>query len=493
MRPFHSPSHSLNDLCRYLGLPENQSALKLSGITSNTNYVEVGDLFVALPGLKQHGANFAAEALEKGAVALLTDSEGFHIANGLLPTLTLSDVRRRSGDVAAWIHDFPFGNIFSVGITGTNGKTTTASLLHQLWQLERREAGFIGTIGVSIGSEKFATSFTTPEASELQQIVATMRERHVSHLVMEVSSHALDQSRVAGAHFSLAAFTNLTQDHLDYHGTMERYFAAKARLFTSEYSDLGIINIDDQYGQRLSQEAGIPIITISRLNKHADWCYTSVVEVTQGFDVSIRGEGGVLIEGHLPLIGDHNLDNALMAIALAYNSGIDPIAIASYLSQLVPVPGRLENIYIGQGFRALVDFAHSPDSVERILRTLRSTSSQRIIGVLGCGGDRDRTKRPIMGQLLYELADISVFTSDNPRSEDPSSILKEMVGELQIHTPDLIELDRATAIRYAVSQARPGDTVVVLGKGHEMGQEIKGVKYPFDDRIELARAIEELS
>lgn len=492
MRPFTPPSRTFNELCRYLGLPETHPELFITGITSNSRYLEEGDLFVGLPGLKQHGALFAAQAKSQGAVALLTDSAGSAIGSASLPTVEIQDVRRRAGDVSAWIYDFPFGNIFTVGITGTNGKTTTASLLHQFWQLEHREVGFIGTTGVSIGNQDYATSFTTPEASELQQIVATMREQHVTHMVMEVSSHALDQSRVSGAHFSLSAFSNLTQDHLDYHGSMESYYAAKAKLFTSEYSDLALVNIDDSYGLRLSQEAGIPIITVSRFNTAANWHYVAAVEVTSGFEISIRGEGGVLIEGLLPLIGDHNLDNALLAIALAYNSGVDPIAIAAYLPKLGGVPGRLEKIDVGQDFRALVDFAHTPDAVERILQTLQKSSAQRVIGVLGCGGDRDRTKRPIMGKLLLELADIAIFTSDNPRSENPGDILQEMTAGLEIVAPSIVQVDRAAAIRYAVSQARTGDSVVVLGKGHELGQEINGVKYPFDDRIELAKAIEGL-
>jgi len=390
-------------------LPEDFPEAKITGITSNTRYLEKDDIFVALPGIKHHGIEFAEQAILQGALAILTDTEGSKIANPGIPLLIVEDVRKRTGDISAWVFDYPFRNIHSVGITGTNGKTTTASLLHQLWQLERREVGFIGTIGISIGSDKFETSFTTPEASELQQMVATMRERHVSHLVMEVSSHALDQYRVGGAHFQLAAFTNLSQDHLDYHGSMERYFEAKSRLFTSEYSDLGVINIDNQHGLLLSQQSGIPVITTSRQNKDADWQYVSITEVSQGFDVAIRGEAGILIEGHLPLIGEHNLDNALMAIALAYNSGVDPISIAANLSHLNGVPGRLEPIEIGQKFRALVDFAHTPDAVERILHTLRSSSAGKIIAVLGCGGDRDRSKRPIMGQLLLQNSDVAVL------------------------------------------------------------------------------------
>jgi len=382
----------------------------------------------------------------------------------------------------------------AVGITGTNGKTTTAALVDQIWRLDGRSTGFIGTIGITIDGEESNASFTTPEGTDLQAVVATMRERHVRNLVMEVSSHALDMRRVLGSHFSVVGFTNLTQDHLDYHGDMESYFQAKARLFVPEYAESAIVNIDDPHGLRLYEEAIIPTKSYSRLSTKADWYYQEFFEAPSGvgYDVAIRGSGGILIEGRLPLLGLHNLDNALLAIALAVESGVDPVAISYYMRTLSAPVGRLEPVNVGQKFLALVDYAHTPDAVNRALATARSLTKGRVIAVLGCGGDRDKTKRPIMGEALRFGADVPVFTSDNPRTEDPHVILREMVGE-QRGGEEIVEADRRQAIAMAVLTAAPGDCVIVLGKGHERGQEINGVKYPFDDRIELARAIEELA
>jgi UDP-N-acetylmuramoyl-L-alanyl-D-glutamate--2,6-diaminopimelate ligase len=490
MRPLEIQSKNFADLAKFLGSVDLVPQVPISGVTSNSALVQPGDLFLALPGGKVHGAKFIAKAAELGAVAVVTDLEGAGMEFPKLPMMVIADPKRRAGDIASWVNDFPLRSLVSVGITGTNGKTTTSSLLYQLWQLEKREAGFIGTLGVDIGLDHYPTTFTTPEATELQSIMATMAERHVTHLVAEVSSHALEQSRMAGSHFSIAAFTNLTQDHLDFHGTMANYFAAKAKLFTTEYADIGYVNIDDPYGVRLLEISQIPISTVSRSNSKADWYYLSHNEVSGGFEISLRGAGGILIEGFLPLIGDHNLDNAIMAIALAVQSGLDPLSIASNLRHLQGAPGRLESVNLGQPFRALVDFAHSPDAVRRVLTTLKTDSEHRLIAVLGCGGDRDRTKRPLMGRALQELADVAIFTSDNPRSESPAAILDEMVADVVVATPSAIILDRKAAIVYAVASAEAGDTVVILGKGHEQGQEISGIKYPFDDRKELAMAIE---
>ena len=490
MRPLLLSPKPISALARFLGSEDLVSARLITGITSNSDDVLPGDLFLALPGANHHGADFIEMAKARGALAVVTDLVGAEKTHLFLTTIVISDPRHSAGDIAAWVYDFPFHSMIGIGITGTNGKTTTTSLLHQLWQLDGRNVGSIGTIGIEIGRDHYPVRFTTPEACDLQATVASMRECLVTHLVMEASSHAIDQSRLVGSHFSVSAFTNLTQDHLDYHGTMEQYFAVKAKLFTSEYSDIGYVNIDDPYGQQLVELATIPLKTVSRTNIKADWHYTAIQEIKTGFEVSLRGTGGILIEGYLPLIGDHNLDNTLMAIALGVESGLDPIAIAANLARLMAVSGRLESINLGQGFRALVDFAHTPDAVIRVLKTLRTSGNNRIIAVLGCGGDRDRTKRPVMGRALLELADVAIFTSDNPRSESPTVILDEMTADLRIDPPNLINPDRRSAIAYAVSQALPGDTVVVLGKGHEQGQEISGVKHPFDDRRELASAIE---
>lgn len=470
-------------------MPGIDRDVAVTGIASNTKEIEDGDIFLALPGATVHGAAFIEQAILKGAVAVATDEAGARHPNSL-PTLVISNPRQQAGEISAWIYGHPFRRLSAVGITGTNGKTTTSSLLQQLWSLEGRETGFLGTVGISIGRDEFPTRFTTPEATELQGIAAMMVERHIDNFVMEVSSHALAQLRVRGAHYVAAAFTNLTQDHLDFHGTMEEYFLAKAKLFTTEYSDIGFINIDDDFGRRLVAQCEIPWVSLSRNNSKADWFYNEITSVRQGYEVAIRGTGGILIEGYLPLIGDHNLDNALMAMALSVQTGLDPIAISANMRFLQAVPGRLENVSLGQPFTALVDFAHSPDSVRRVLSTLRKGFSGKIIAVLGCGGDRDRLKRPIMGRALVELADCAIFTSDNPRSEDPEFILSEMIGEIALNDDARAIVDRSLAIQAAVDLAVAGDIVIVLGKGHETGQEIKGIKYPFDDRIELARAIE---
>ena len=492
MRPINPHHKSFLELGRFLSL-EIEMAGSFSGVSTNTSYIEQGDLFIALPGAKSHGAAFASTAAEKGAVAILTDEEGAKIVDAALPIIIAHDPRKLAADVASWFYGRPFLSMHSIGITGTNGKTTTASLLFQLWRLQQRSVGMIGTTGVAIDSDLYPTSFTTPEGTELQAIAATMRERCLTHLVMEVSSHALSQKRMVGTKFKVAAFTNLTQDHLDFHGTMENYFNAKALLFTQEYSEAALINIDDPWGVKLLDIAATPTQTVSRENKAADWHYTAIHPITHGYEVSIRGTGGILIEGRIPLVGLHNLDNALMAVALGVTTGLDPLAVGEDLSRLVGAPGRLESVDLGQKFLALVDYAHTPDAVIRSLRAVREITSGRVIAVLGCGGDRDATKRPLMGDALVEGSDLSIFTSDNPRGEDPTVILAAMSNGRTDGENVIVEIDRRGAIAIAVSEATAGDTVIILGKGHETGQDIAGVKYPFDDRLELARAIETLS
>jgi UDP-N-acetylmuramoyl-L-alanyl-D-glutamate--2,6-diaminopimelate ligase len=493
MRPLNTHSKTLSELARFLSV-ESMSTISFTGLSNTSGYIEQGDLFIAMPGAKTHGAHYLPEAMKNGAVAVLTDFAGSQIVGSLLPVVIYDEVRSASADVAAWFYNRPFAAMSSFGITGTNGKTTSASLLHQLWEAQGRSVGMIGTTGVVIDRDEYPASFTTPEGAELQAIAATMRERCITHVVMEVSSHALAEKRIRGSHFDCVAFTNLTQDHLDYHGTMDEYFAAKSLLFTQEYADHAIINIDDPWGLKLVESVHIPAETISRRNTSADWHYSSTEKLPSGgYQVSIRGLGGILIEGRTHLIGEHNLDNLLLAIAMGYASGLDPIAMGVDLSRLIGAIGRLERIDVGQEYVALVDFAHTPDAVKRVLQAVRGVSEGRIIAVLGCGGDRDPSKRPLMGDALVAGSDIAIFTSDNPRSEDPLQILAEMVNGREESQRVIIEANRRQAIARAVAEALPGDTVIVLGKGHEKGQEIKGVKEPFDDRIELAKAIEALS
>lgn len=462
----------------------------ISGLTLNSNSVEHGDLFIALPGEKAHGADFASDAISRGAVAVLTDVAGSKKISGV-PIIVSTNPRRAAGVVSAWFYGEPMRDLYSVGVTGTNGKTTVTTLLHQIMSAAGRESGLIGTVETRIGDEVISSKRTTPESSELQALTAVMRERHMRNVVMEVSSHAIALERIRGSHFSVVAFTNLSQDHLDFHKSMENYFAAKSKLFTFEFADLAVINIDDDYGKKLARDTELPVVTVSRDDQNAVWHYVSINRDYVGANVSIRGSAGILIEGKVHLHGGYNFDNLLMAVAIATESGIDPIDIASILPLLTGAAGRLESVRLGQNFTALVDYAHSPDAVTRVLETAREFTNGRVIAVLGCGGDRDASKRPLMGKALHEGADISIFTSDNPRSEKPEEILIQMTLGLDIQEPSAVIQDRAEAIHAAVDEAQEGDVVLVLGKGHEKGQEFGNTMHPFDDRVELAKAIED--
>jgi UDP-N-acetylmuramoyl-L-alanyl-D-glutamate--2,6-diaminopimelate ligase len=466
------------------------STTLITGITLSSNNVQEGDLFVALPGEKTHGAEFAKDAIARGATAVLTDAAGAAKISGV-PIIVSSNPRRAAGVISAWFYSEPMRDLYSVGITGTNGKTTVTTLLHQIMSLAGRESGLIGTVETRIGEEVIASKRTTPESSDLQALSAMMRERHMRNLVMEVSSHAIALERIRGSHFAVVAFTNLSQDHLDFHKTMEAYFATKAKLFTFEFADLAVINIDDAYGLKLKEITELPVMTVSRHDQSATWHYASITKDYVGAHVAIRGGGGILIEGKVHLHGGYNFDNLLMAVAIATESGIDPIDIAAILPQLTGAAGRLEAVRLGQNFTALVDYAHSPDAVTRVLETAHEISGGRVIAVLGCGGDRDASKRALMGKALHEGADVAIFTSDNPRSEKADAILVQMTLGLEIDAPSAVIEDRSEAIRAAVNEAKDGDLVIVLGKGHEKGQEINGVVQPFDDRIELAKAIED--
>lgn len=462
----------------------------ITGLSHSSKSIQPGDLFIALPGTNFHGANFANDAIEKGAVAVLTDLSGLAQINGV-PVIISDNPRRAAGIISAWFYDEPMRDLYSIGITGTNGKTTVTTLLHQIMTAAGRESGLIGTVETRIGAEIFDSKRTTPESCDLQALSAVMRERHMRNLVMEVSSHAITLERIRGSHFAVVGFTNLTQDHLDFHKTMGEYFEAKAKLFTFEFADLAVINIDDEFGIKLAAQTELPVITVSRLNKAASWHYVKIERDHVGAHVAIRGNGGILIEGKVHLHGGFNFDNLLMAVALATESGIDPIDISAILTTLRGASGRLESINLGQKFSALVDYAHTPDAVSRVLSAAREITNGRVIAVLGCGGDRDPSKRELMGKALIQGADVAIFTSDNPRSENPSAILVQMTLGLEITPPSAIVEDRAAAISTAVNNANFGDLVIVLGKGHEKGQEIKGVVHSFDDRIELARAIED--
>ena len=491
-RPLANCSKPLSAVLSVVGAQcaEITESVNVTGISQSSNEISTGDLFIALPGEKFHGAQFAADAVERGAVAVLTDLTGAAMVTGV-PVLVVENPRRAAGVISAWFYEEPMRDLYSVGVTGTNGKTTVTTLLHQIMQAAGRESGLIGTVESRIGSEVLLSKRTTPESAELQGLIATMRERHMRNLVMEVSSHAITLERIRGSHFAVVGFTNLSQDHLDFHKSMEEYFLAKAKLFTFEYADLAVINIDDVYGARLAAMTELPVMSLSRTNTKATWHFASITRDYVGAAIAIRGSGGILIEGKTILQGGFNYDNLLMAVAIATESGIDPIDIAAILPQLTGAVGRLEAVRLGQNFTALVDYAHSPDAVARVLETAHEITTGSVIAVLGCGGDRDASKRSLMGLALRDGADIAIYTSDNPRSEKPEDILVQMVLDIDVQAPNEVITDRKAAIRAAVNHATAGDVVIVLGKGHEKGQEISGVIYPFDDRIELARAIED--
>ena len=489
-------SLSLSEIATLVGTSDanlESNNLSITGITLDSNDVIQGDLFVALPGANSHGSKFIDSAVANGAIAVLTDMSANVHAD--IPVLRVNDPRLWVGVIADKFYRNPSSAINVFGITGTNGKTTTSYLLQQIWDFNNRNSGLIGTIETRIGDEIFPNKRTTPEAPELQSIFAIMRERHNLNVVMEVSSHALSLNRVEGTKFSVVAFTNLSHDHLDFHETMENYFQAKSRLFKYGFSEKAIINIDDSWGKRLFEETEIEKLSISTHDQKANWkiidssladpssSSKSVVELT------IAGPGGILLSIATPLMGDYNSANVLMALALAVESGIDPLSAANALSNAKGAPGRMESIELGQRFTAVIDYAHSPDAVSAALKAVRSSTKGRIIAVLGCGGDRDAAKRPLMGQALISGADLAIFTSDNPRSEDPLSILNQMHEGMKLTENHFVIVDRSEAIKFAIENAVEGDCVLVLGKGHETGQEIKGKISPFDDRVELKNAI----
>ena len=461
----------------------------MSGVSINAQKVLPGDLFIAFAGAKTHGISYLEQAISNGAVAVLSDKK----IEGSIPSFIHPKPREIVGAISAWLYGHPFESMKAIGITGTNGKKTTANLVKQIWQLNSITSGLIGTLGIEIADEKLESARTTPEADDLQAVAAAMVEHGCKNLVMEVSSHAIDQGRIKGAKYEVVAFSNLTQDHLDYHLNMENYFQAKANLFTSEYAKVAVINVDDSYGKKLSQQVKIPVATVSRKDTNAD-LFLAKAEINNGtYQVEIKSKTGEILSENFALLGDYNLDNLLLAVAIVNSAGLSLDKIAPTISKLKSVPGRLESINTGQKFTALVDYAHTPDAVERVIATVKSATKGKIIGVLGCGGDRDASKRLLMGHALFNGCDLAVFTSDNPRSESAETILKEMTKGLDLGNKGFIEIDRKSAIDLAVKNAQSGDVVLLMGKGHESGQEVNAVVTPFDDRVELAESIKRLA
>ena len=456
MRPLSPAARALEHLLAEVpGLRADRTLTgrAVSGCTLDSRAVRDGDLYAALPGAHAHGADYVAAAVSAGAAAVLTDPAGAaRIAAGPgaadVPVLVADDPRSLLGAVARWVHDDPAANMLVFGITGTNGKTTTAFLLEAGLRAAGHRTGLLGTVLTRIGDDVVPSVRTTPEAPDLQALLAVMRERQTTAVAMEVSSHALALGRVDGLRFDVAGFTNLSQDHLDFHGSMAAYEAAKASLFTPGRARLGVVNIDDAAGRRIVRGSEIALMTFG---EDADW---------RANEVDLRADGS-----RFRLIGP----------------GVDLRA-----SLRLPGAFNMELVDAGQPFLAVVDYAHTPDAVRRLLDAVRAVTAGRVIVVLGCGGDRDRAKRPLMGQAAA-AADLAVLTSDNPRSEDPEAILEQMAAGAP---GAVLEVDRRAAITFAVRSARPGDAVVVAGKGHESGQEIAGTVSPFDDRQVLREVLE---
>ncbi|MFM9135286.1 MAG: UDP-N-acetylmuramoyl-L-alanyl-D-glutamate--2,6-diaminopimelate ligase [bacterium] len=482
--------HRLGDIAGRCGLALADPAdaqVRVTGVTLDSRAVRPGDLFAALPGDRTHGAAFIPQARDLGAVAVLTDPTGLGSAAGL-PAVVHDEPRRRLGAVAALVYGDPASDLLMVGVTGTNGKTTTAYLLQAGLRAAGLRAGLIGTTGVLLEDESLPSARTTPEAPDLHALLAVMRERGIQAVAMEVSSHALVLGRVDGIVFDAAVFTNLSQDHLDFHRTMEDYFAAKASLFVPERALRGVVGVDDAWGRRLAVEATVPVTTYA-IDHDADVRCVSIASDAQGQVLAVddRGERASVRVG---LPGDFNAANGLAAWTALRALG-RPEHAADAGMAAVRVPGRMEIVDVGQPFLAVVDYAHSPDSVERVLSSVRPAPGGRCIVVLGCGGDRDRDKRPVMGRIAGELSDLLVVTDDNPRSEDPAAIRAAMLAGVPEGAHVLEIGDRREAIAAAVAAARPGDVLLLLGKGHEPGQEAGGVVQPFHDSDVLAAALEE--
>jgi UDP-N-acetylmuramoyl-L-alanyl-D-glutamate--2,6-diaminopimelate ligase len=500
IRPAFIQPRPLTGLGAVLGIHiSNASELeqvRVSGVTLDSRSVSPGDLYVALPGTKVHGAAFCADAAAAGAVAVLTDADGrSRAAASGLPAFVVADPRVRLGEVSCWVYGDASAKFGLIGVTGTSGKTTSTFLLEAGLRMAGHVTGLVGGVSTHIGTSVVDASLTTPEAPDLQALFAVMAEQGVTACAMEVSSHALALGRVAGSHFDVGVFTNLSQDHLDFHSDLEDYFRAKASLFVPPI--LGVINLDDKYGRRLAAMAPVPVVTFSAAGREdADWRAVDVRSGADGSTFQIIGPGGVEADASIGLAGVFNVANALGAAVALVEAGARLEDAVAGLAAFDGVPGRLERVFVPAelGFSAFVDYSHKPGAVEAVLNSLRPVTAGRLYIVLGCGGDRDRAKRPMMGAAAASMADVAILTSDNPRSEDPLAILGAMLdGVLSVPVPSrsrvVVEPDRAAAISYAVSLAGPGDVIVVAGKGHETGQYVGGQVLPFDDRAVTASAV----
>lgn len=462
---------------------------EITGLCYDSRRAEAGHLFFALKGLKEDGGAFVRDAVSRGASAVVSETA---IPESGVPVVIVPDAREAMADLAAAFYGHPSLDLKVVGITGTNGKTTSAFLTRHILDTQLRRTGLIGTIKYVIGDREVDAPRTTPESIDLQAMLAEMRDVGCKAVAMEVSSHAIDQKRSRAIEFDAAVFTNLTQDHLDYHRTMEAYFEAKAALFDSlivqrHKKGKAIINADDRYGHLLVERVSKKLNTTTfGLGVRASFRATDVRFDSHGSTFHLAARGRTYLV-RFPLIGAFNIYNALAALAASFAVGTELRAAVAALASAPQVPGRLERVPAKRNFQVFVDYAHTDDALRNVLRTLRELSPARLIVVVGCGGDRDRAKRPLMASAAEELADWCVFTSDNPRSEDPDRILADMKAGLRGTNHELIS-DREEAIERAVELAEARDIILIAGKGHETYQEFADGRVPFDD-VKVAKKV----
>ncbi|MDY7006849.1 MAG: UDP-N-acetylmuramoyl-L-alanyl-D-glutamate--2,6-diaminopimelate ligase [Cyanobacteriota bacterium] len=478
-----------------ISLANNHPALEteIKGLATNSHACQTGDLFLGMPGTRVDGGEFWESAIANGAVAALVSQQAAqkHQAKNEC-VIPVADMTQTCPEVATAFYDYPGQKMNMVGITGTNGKTTTTHLVEFLLNNAQLPTALFGTLYARWPGFEETATHTTPFPVELQKQLAQAVAAGSKYGVMEVSSHSLHQKRVWGCSFEVAVFTNLTQDHLDYHKDMDDYFEAKALLFSSDYlKGRAIVNADDSYGQKL----------IARLKPEQVWSYstsnTSADFWASDLEYQPTGIKGILhtpqgeIPFSLPLVGQYNLSNMLAAVGTALHLGLDLAMVVAYLSEFPGVPGRMEKVQVSneQDVSVIVDYAHTPDSLENLLKAARPFIPGRMICVFGCGGDRDRTKRPKMGKIAAELSDLAVVTSDNPRTEDPEKILQDILEGISPEVKPLVIGDRSQAIRTAIMEAKPGDGVLIAGKGHEDYQILGTEKIHFDDREQARDAL----
>jgi len=487
----------LKDLVAKLNVLRTEGPLdrEVAGLAYDSRRVTPGMVFVAVPGQNTDGHDFINSAIDRGASAVICERNGFVTQRST--KIKVGDAREALALAAAEYYGRPATKLKMIGVTGTNGKTTVSFMIKHILDSAGAKTGLLGTVRYEVGERVIPASRTTPEALDVQQMLASMIRADCAACVMEVSSHALEQKRVFGIDFDVAIFTNLTQDHLDFHGTMENYFQAKKKLFTSAYleakSGAAVINTDDAFGARLAREINVEVNLTFGVGETSRLRATNIKLGRENTAFRVETPSGGF-DCKLPLIGRHNIYNALAATGAAVTLKVDLSTIREGLERMPPVPGRLEAIQRGQPFSVFVDYAHTDDALRNVLQTLREVTTGRILLAFGCGGSRDTGKRAKMGKVAAELADRSIITSDNPRKETPEKIAAMIEeGFRTVRTENYrVELDRRRAIDDIIREARRGDVVLLAGKGHETYQEFQDTVVPFDDRVYAAETLEAL-